>query len=218
MKRTAVIAAAGFVLLARVGAQQPPQTTTPVLRASVDQVVVDVVVTDEHGGVVPGLTAGGLRDRRARPAADRSGRSPRCRCRWCARCRRRRRPWPRTSAPTSAGRRGASTCSCSTTTTSASGGPARCRTPPARSSTARCRPAISVAVVTTTGVGGAFQDFTEDGALASAAVERFVGRQPGETAALQATAEDASMARAAARRRPPPRSSRPRPRPAPTCR
>ena len=57
MKRTAAIAAAGFVLLARVGAQQAPQPTTPVLRASVDQVVVDVVVTDEHGGVVPGLTA-----------------------------------------------------------------------------------------------------------------------------------------------------------------
>ena len=55
-----------------------------------------------------------------------------------------------------------------------------------------------VAVVTTTGVGNAFQDFTEDGALASAAVGRFVGRLPGETAALQASAEDASMARAAA--------------------
>ena len=52
--------------------------------------------------------------------------------------------------------------------------------------------------MTTTGVGNAFQDFTEDGALASAAVGRFVGRLPGETAALQASAEDASMARAAA--------------------
>lgn len=36
-------------------AQVPPQG--PILRASVDHVVVDVVVTDEHGGVVPGLTA-----------------------------------------------------------------------------------------------------------------------------------------------------------------
>ena len=55
-----------------------------------------------------------------------------------------------------------------------------------------------VAVVTTTGVGGAFQDFTEDAALASAAIDRFVGRLPGETAALQKTAEDAFTARAAA--------------------
>ena len=75
-----------------------------------------------------------------------------------------------------------------------------------------------VAVVTTTGVGGAFQDFTEDGALASAAIDRFVGRLPGETAALQKTAEDAFVARAAARPRRSRRSSRPRPRSAPTCR
>ena len=54
-----------------------------------------------------------------------------------------------------------------------------------------------VAVVTTTGVGGAFQDFTEDGALASAAIDCFVGRQPGETAALQQTSEAAFVARAA---------------------
>jgi VWFA-related protein len=37
------------------GAQAPPQG--PILRASVDQVVVDVVVTDADGAIVPGLTA-----------------------------------------------------------------------------------------------------------------------------------------------------------------
>src|SRR5690349_7338921 len=49
------------LLLAPVSAQQPPPAAPvpsgPLLRASVDQVVVDAVVTDEHGGVVPGLTA-----------------------------------------------------------------------------------------------------------------------------------------------------------------
>jgi VWFA-related protein len=40
--------------LATVTAQQP---ATPILRASVDQVVVDVVVTDADGQPVPGLTA-----------------------------------------------------------------------------------------------------------------------------------------------------------------
>ena len=100
---------------------------------------------------------------------------------------------------------------------SASGGPGRCRTPPATFLNRQVQAGDLVAVVTTTGVGSAFQDFTEDGALASAAMGRFVGRLPGETAALQASAEDASW-RAPRPRRPPPRSSRRRPRPAPTCR
>ena len=37
--------------------QPPPPDATPTLRASVEQVVVDVVVTDANGAVVPGLTA-----------------------------------------------------------------------------------------------------------------------------------------------------------------
>ena len=73
-----------------------------------------------------------------------------------------------------------------------------------------------MAVATTTGVGGAFQDFTEDAALASAAVDRFVGRLPGETAALQASAEDASIARRAAQATTAQQQARPRP--ARTCR
>ena len=53
-------ALAAALLLAPLGAQQqtpPPGPQTPILRASVDQVIVDAVVTDENGGVVPALTA-----------------------------------------------------------------------------------------------------------------------------------------------------------------
>jgi len=51
-----LLAGATIVLFAPLAAQQP-RPATPVLRASVDQVVVDVVVTDEKGQVVTGLTA-----------------------------------------------------------------------------------------------------------------------------------------------------------------
>jgi len=197
MKRTAVIAAAGFVLLARVGAQQPPQTTTPVLRASVDQVVVDVVVTDEHGGVVPGLTAADFEIvERGQPQTIGT---------FAAVSLPLVRPLQATAPALASDVR--------TNQRRPEGriyvlvlddhhiGVGRTGTvqDAARAFLNRqVQAGDLVAVVTTTGVGNAFQDFTEDGALASAAVGRFVGRLPGETAALQASAEDASMARAAA--------------------
>ena len=57
----AVAVAFGAVSLAAPAAQAPPtpapSPSQPVLRASVDQVVVDVVVTDARGVPVPGLTA-----------------------------------------------------------------------------------------------------------------------------------------------------------------
>jgi hypothetical protein len=47
-------------------------------------VIVDVVVTDEHGGVVPALTAEDFEvvERASRRP---SGRSPKCRCPWSVR-------------------------------------------------------------------------------------------------------------------------------------
>jgi VWFA-related protein len=52
------VAVAGSVALVSLAAQAPPEPSQPpVLRASVDQVVVDVVVTDENGQPATGLTA-----------------------------------------------------------------------------------------------------------------------------------------------------------------
>ena len=195
--RAASMLAGAALLLAPLAAQQPPpQLTTPVLRASVDQVIVDVVVTDEHGGVVPALTADdfevferGQRQtvgtfsevslplvrplRATAPVAASDVRTNQ------------RRPEGRIYVivlddhHVGVGRTG-------TVQTAARDFLNR-----------QVQAGDLVAVVTTTGVGGAFQDFTEDASLASAAIDRFVGRQPGETAALQKTAEDAFVARAA---------------------
>jgi VWFA-related protein len=52
-----VVASTGVATLAGQQPSSQPQTPTPTLRASVEQVVVDVVVTDANGAVVPGLTA-----------------------------------------------------------------------------------------------------------------------------------------------------------------
>ena len=58
MRRLALAFVAASVLVPPLAGQQPTsQPKTPVLRASVEQVVVDVVVTDASGAVVPGLTA-----------------------------------------------------------------------------------------------------------------------------------------------------------------
>jgi VWFA-related protein len=197
--RLALALTAATMLLMPIAAQQPPsqpQQTTPVLRASVDQVIVDVVVSDQNGGVVPALTADdfevferGQRQsigtfsevslplvrplKATAPAAVSDVRTNQ------------RRPEGRIYVlvlddhHVGVGRTG--------TVQNA-----------AREFLNRdVQAGDLVAVVTTTGVGGAFQDFTEDAALASAAIDRFVGRQPGETAALQKTAEDAFTARTA---------------------
>ena len=47
--------------------------------------IVDVVVTDEHGGVVPALTADDFEVFEGAASGRRSARSPRCRCRWSVR-------------------------------------------------------------------------------------------------------------------------------------
>jgi len=182
--------------LAAQGPASPHAAQAPTLRASVDQVVVDVVVTDEHGGVVPALTADDFeiyeRGRRQTVGTFSEVSLPLVR--------------PLTATAPAA----------------ASDVRTNQRRPEGRiyvlvlddhhvgvARTGVVQQAAReflnrqvqagdlVAVVTTTGVGGAFQDFTEDAALASAAIDRFVGRQPGETAALQKTAEDASLARTA---------------------
>jgi VWFA-related protein len=60
MRRFAVAFVVASVVAAEPRAQQPPASPTtiaPILRASVEQVVVDVVVTDANGAIVPGLTA-----------------------------------------------------------------------------------------------------------------------------------------------------------------
>ena len=130
------IAGVSLLALTAVSGQQP---SPPVLRASVDQVVVDVVVTDEHGGVVPGLTADDFEIfERGKPQSigDVHGG---LRCRSCGRPRppSGRRP-PATSAPTSAAPKGASTSSCSTTSTSASAARRGCGRPPGTSSAGKC--------------------------------------------------------------------------------
>jgi VWFA-related protein len=196
MMRWAVTALLLACLAIGIGAQQPPSPQTPILRASVDQVIVDVVVTDEHGGVVPALTADDFEiyERGQRQTVG---------------------TFSEVSLPLVRPLHATAPVAASDVRTNQ-------RRPEGRiyvvvlddhhvgvSRTGLVQRAAReflnrqvqagdlVAVVTTTGVGGAFQDFTEDASLASAAIGRFVGRQPGETAALQKTAEDASMARAA---------------------
>ena len=147
----------------------------------------------------------------------RSARSPRCRCRWCGRCRRPRRS-PASDVRTNQRRPEGRIYVARARRPPRRRRPdrRRCRTRPATFLNRQVQAGDLVAVVTTTGVGGAFQDFTEDAALASAAIDRFVGRQPGETAALQQTAEDAFVGprrpdAGAARRSRRPRRGRRRP-------
>jgi VWFA-related protein len=177
-------------------AQAPLQG--PTLRASVDQVVVDVVVTDEHGGVVPGLTAADFevfeRGRAQAIGAFSEVSLPLVRPVTAVAPpamppsdvrTNQRRPEGRIYVlvlddhHVSPGRTG------------------RVRAAARDFLNRQVQPGDLVAVVTTTGVGGAFQDFTEDAGLASAALDHFVGRLPGETAALQQSAESAFAARAA---------------------
>jgi VWFA-related protein len=168
-----------------------------VLRASVDQVVVDVVVTDEHGGVVPGLTAADFEIvERGQPQtigtfAEVS----------LSLVRPLQATTPAVASDVRTNRRRPEGRIYVLVLDDHHIGVGRTGTvqDAARAFLNRqVQAGDLVAVVTTTGVGSAFQDFTEDGALASAAVGRFAGRLPGETAALQASAEGASMARAAA--------------------
>ncbi len=204
MQRIALVAALAAVLLGRAAAQQqpppPPVPTagpTPILRASVDQVIVDVVVTDQHGGVVPALTADDFeiyeRGQRQAIGTFSEVSLP------LVRPVRATAPVPasdvRTNQHRPEGRIYVIVLDDHHVGVARSGVVQRA----ARDFLNRqVQAGDLVAVVTTTGVGGAFQDFTEDPSLASAAIDRFVGRQPGETAALQQTSEDAFMARAAA--------------------
>ena len=59
MRRFALAFVVASMVVATLGGQHAvePAAETPTLRASVEQVVVDVVVTDASGAVVPGLTA-----------------------------------------------------------------------------------------------------------------------------------------------------------------
>jgi VWFA-related protein len=179
-----------------LAAQQPAPLVTPILRASVDQVIVDVVVTDEHGGVVPALTADDfeIRERGQRQTIG---------------------TFSEVSLPLVRPLRATAPAAVSDVRTNQRRPEGRIyvivlddhHVGVARTGTVQhaareflnrqVQPGDLVAVVTTTGVGGAFQDFTEDGALAAAAIDRFVGRQPGETAALQQTSEAALGARTA---------------------
>jgi VWFA-related protein len=189
----------GALVLVPLAAQQPPpqpQPTTPTLRASVDQVIVDVVVTDEHGGVVPALSADDFevfeRGQRQRIGT-----------------------FSEVSLPLVRPLKATAPVAASDVRTNQRRPEGRIyvlvlddhhvgvgRTGTVQDAAheflnRQVQAGDLVAVVTTTGVGRAFQDFTEDASLASAAIDRFVGRQPGETAALQQTAEDAFAARAA---------------------
>jgi VWFA-related protein len=194
--RRGIIATLGAVLLlAPVAAQQSAPPAPPILRASVDQVIVDVVVTDEHGGVVPALTADDFeiheRGRRQTVATFSEVSLP------LVRPLRATAPVPasdvRTNQRRPEGRIYVIVLDDHHVGVARTGLVQRA----ARDFLNRqVQAGDLVAVVTTTGLGGAFQDFTEDAALASAAIDRFVGRLPGETAALQATAEDAFVARA----------------------
>ena len=195
--RLALALTAATTLLIPIAAQQPPpQLTTPVLRASVDQVIVDVVVTDENGGVVPALTAEDFDvfERGQRQTVS---------------------TFSEVSLPLVRPLKATAPVAASDVRTNQRRPEGRIyvlvlddhhvgvgRTGTVQNAAReflnrQVQAGDLVAVVTTTGVGGAFQDFTEDAALASAAIDRFVGRQPGETAALQKTAEDAFVARAA---------------------
>ena len=181
-----------LLLLPLTGTAQAPQG--PVLRTSVDAVIVDVVITDEHGGVVPALTADDFeileRGTRQAIATFEEVSLPLV------------RPLAATAPPPVSDVRtnqrrpeGRIYVFVLDDHHIAAGRTALVREA-ARDFLARqVQAGDLVAVVTTTGVGGAFQDFTEDARLASAAVDRFVGRQPGETAALQASAEAALVTR-----------------------
>jgi VWFA-related protein len=163
----------------------------------VDQVIVDVVVTDQHGGVVPALTAADF-EVYERGQGQAIGTFSEVSLP-LVRPVRATAPAPasdvRTNQRRPEGRIYVIVLDDHHVGVARSGVVQRA----ARDFLNRqVQPGDLVAVVTTTGVGGAFQDFTEDAALASGAIDRFVGRQPGETAALQQTAEDAFMARAAA--------------------
>ena len=197
--RLALALTAVTMLLMPIAAQQPPpqpQPTTPTLRASVDQVIVDVVVTDEHGGVVPALTADDFEvfERGQRQTVG---------------------TFSEVSLPLVRPLKATAPVAASDVRTNQRRPEGRIyvlvlddhhvgvgRTGTVQDAARdflnrQVQAGDLVAVVTTTGVGRAFQDFTEDASLASAAIDRFVGRQPGETAALQQTAEDAFAARAA---------------------
>jgi VWFA-related protein len=197
--RLALALTVGTMLLMPIAAQQPPpqpQLTTPVLRASVDQVIVDVVVSDQNGGVVPALTAEDFEvfERGQRQTIG---------------------TFSEVSLPLVRPLKATAPVAVSDVRTNQRRPEGRIyvlvlddhhvgvgRTGTVQNAAREflnrdVQAGDLVAVVTTTGVGGAFQDFTEDAALASAAIDRFVGRQPGETAALQKTAEDAFTARTA---------------------
>jgi VWFA-related protein len=194
-----VLAGAALVLAplaAQQAVQQPPSATTPVLRASVDQVIVDVVVTDEHGGVVPALTADDFevfeRGQRQAIGTFSEVSLP------LVRPLKATAPVPVSDVRTNQRRPEGRIYVLVLDDHHVGVGRTGTVQNAAREFLNRdVQAGDLVAVVTTTGVGGAFQDFTEDAALASAAIDRFVGRQPGETAALQKTAEDAFTARTA---------------------
>ena len=191
----AVTLAAAALALAPLAAQQQP--TPPILRASVDQVIVDVVVTDQHGGVVPALTAEDFevfeRGQRQTIGTFSEVSLP------LVRPLRATAPPPASDVRTNQRRPEGRIYVMVLDDHHVGVGRTGTVQNAARAFlNHQVQAGDLVAVVTTTGVGGAFQDFTEDASLASAAIGRFVGRQPGETAALQQAAEDASMARAAA--------------------
>jgi VWFA-related protein len=176
-----------------VAAASVPQA--PVLRASVDAVIVDVVVTDEHGGVVPALTADDFqvfeRGTRQTIATFEEVSLPLVRPLAAT------APPPVSDVRTNQRRPEGRIYVFVLDDHHVAAGRTSLVREAARDFLARqVQAGDLVAVVTTTGVGGAFQDFTEDARLASAAIDRFIGRQPGETAALQATAEAAFANRA----------------------
>ena len=195
--RRAATVALAVLALAPLAAQQTPAPAPPVLRASVDQVVVDVVVTDAHGGVVPGLGADDFEIlERGRPQTIATFSEvflPLVRPLVAS------APPPasdvRTNLRRPEGRVYILVLDDFHVSVPHTGDVQRA----ARDFlTRQLQPGDLVSVVTTTGLGGAFQDFTEDPALALAAVDRFVGRMPGETAAMQKSAEEASQQRATA--------------------
>ncbi len=198
MMRRTIVSLALVGTTVGVGAQNPsPQPAGPTLRASVDQVIVDVVVTDEHGGVVPALTVDDFeifeRGQRQTIGAFSEVSLP------LVRPLRATAPVPASDVRTNQRRPEGRIYVLVLDDHHIGVGRTGTVQSAARAFLNRqVQAGDLVAVVTTTGVGGAFQDFTEDASLASAAIDRFVGRQPGETAALQQAAEDASMARAAA--------------------
>ena len=200
VRRIGVLALAA-ALQAPAAAHQPPPAATqapsgPILRASVDQVIVDVVVSDEHGGVVPALTADDFE------VYERGQRQP-------------IGTFSEVSLPLVRPLQATAPVAVSDVRTNQRRPEGRiyvvvlddhhvgvARTGIVQRAARdflnrQVQAGDLVAVVTTTGVGGAFQDFTEDASLASAAIDRFVGRQAGETAAQQQTAADAFVARAA---------------------